>query len=413
MSIIWCRYVPHFSKTLKESQLFQRSLEGLKCFIEAPKVYNHSTTLRNRRQMREIDIKMPSKFVREIEREVLKVRTNIPAVNEHVIAFIMRGLPALSLKTGCGYSVSTKEDKICLYVHSIEKERAENALGPVREWLETTIKTGVQVHSFKRKLVIPFERNSPSFIMIQALVADGHYKIRAIEDKTNTRISFSARGVKPKQMTVYAHSEHEVEEGYKLLYQLVMQTFKHLRSYSKGKLLVPENLPKDFDIFSFLEQIPLVLDKKYGDNKPIVSLCWNQDRTSEEEIYAYYDIRSKCQHSVEDVKGLLIQLIQQEVEQYHRQAHEMVVFPPSSTYVKFSNVMNTSGLSLLRSWIEKDDSLKNIRLHFKGDEERKLEFKFQKTHSKIHVRGDSEADVQKVVQEINRLITNYTDVFMH
>lgn len=363
--------------------------------------------------MREIDIKMPSKFVREIEREVLKVRTNIPAVNEHVIAFIMRGLPALSLKTGCGYSVSTKEDKICLYVHSIEKERAENALGPVREWLETTIKTGVQVHSFKRKLVIPFERNSPSFIMIQALVADGHYKIRAIEDKTNTRISFSARGVKPKQMTVYAHSEHEVEEGYKLLYQLVMQTFKHLRSYSKGKLLIPENLPKDFDIFSFLEQIPLVLDKKYGDNKPIVSLCWNQDRTSEEEIYAYYDIRSKCQHSVEDVKGLLIQLIQQEVEQYHRQAHEMVVFPPSSTYVKFSNVMNTSGLSLLRSWIEKDDSLKNIRLHFKGDEERKLEFKFQKTHSKIHVRGDSEPDVQKVVLEINRLITNYTDVFMH
>lgn len=90
-----------------------------------------------------------------------------------------------------------------------------------------------------------------------------------------------------------------------------------------------------------------------------------------------------------------------------------LVFPPSNIYVKFSNVMNTSGLYLLRSWIEKDESLKNIRLHFKGDEERKLEFKFQKTHSKIHVRGDSEADVQKVVLEINRLITNYTDVFMH
>lgn len=86
-----------------------RSLEGLKCFMGAPKVYNHSTTLHDRRQMRDIDIKLPSKFVREIERKVLKVRTNIPAVNEHVIAFIMRGLPALSLKTGCGYSVSTKE----------------------------------------------------------------------------------------------------------------------------------------------------------------------------------------------------------------------------------------------------------------------------------------------------------------
>lgn len=366
--------------------------------------------------MKEIDIKMPFKFVSEIERKVLMVRTNIPAANEHVFAFIMKGLPTLSLRTGCGFSVGTKEGKICIYVHSIEKERAANAVGPVREWLETAIRSGVQTHSFKRKMVIPFDRNFPSFLMIQALVGNGQDKIKAIEDKTNTRISFSARGVKPKQVTVYAHSTHDVKEGYDLLYQLVMQTFEHLKKYSKGKQVIPDNLPKDFDVFSFLDQIPKVLDRQYVEDRPLVSLCWNEDKFSEEEIYAYYDIRSKCQHSVKDVKSLLLQLLQQEVKQFHRQAHDTVVYPPRNVFVKFPNVMNTSGLFLLRSWIEKDESLKNIRLHFKGDEERKMQntpYKLQTTHSKIHIRGDREADVQKVVQEINRLITNYTDVYMH
>lgn len=93
--------------------------------------------------MREIDIKMFLKFVREIEREVLKVRINISVVNEYVIVFIMRGFFVLLLKIGCGYSVSIKEDKICLYVYFIEKERVENVLRFVREWFEIIIKIGV------------------------------------------------------------------------------------------------------------------------------------------------------------------------------------------------------------------------------------------------------------------------------
>lgn len=54
----------------------------------------------------------------------------------------------------------------------------------------------------------------------------------------------------------------------------------------------------------------------------------------------------------------------------------MVVFFLSSIYVKFLNVMNIFGFFLFCFWIEKDDFFKNIRLYFKGDEERKLEFKF-------------------------------------
>ena len=396
---------------------FCRSFEKLKWYEGNSKAHIHLTSLNFMRvPMRDVDHSLPSVLVEETKKKLLTIKTNLPSDNEHLVAFLMKGLPSLTLRTGCGFYITTYMETVCFQVRARSEERANNALGPLREWLETTVKTGIEKHSCSRKVIIPFDRHIPIVILIQALTARGHHNIKAIQDRTNTRIVFSARGVKPHNIKVYAHSEEEVIDATKLVHALVKQTFKQMQTYHVGKLPIPEDLPEDFDIYSTLEQLHIALDKAFQENRPIVTLCWEEENISNENAYACFDIRAESLDLVEDAKDLLLRKISHEVEQFKRQSHDIVVYPSKEKYKKFSKVMNTSGHYLLTNFIASDDSLRNIRLHYKGDKERKREknpSQFLNRPMKIQIRGDNPEDVQRVVNKVKELIQNYTDVFIH
>lgn len=381
-----------------------------------PKVHFHLSAVTAGLHLKNLDYSLPVRFTKNINQECLFVKTNIPSNNERMAVFLMKGLPSLTLKTGCGFRLNTSEENFSVSVHAIDKQRAEDSVADVRGWLEETLNTGIQKHSYRKKLYIPYERDLPTVILIRALTYRGHNNIKAIASKTGTRISYSARGVQPLHLMVHANSEEQLWEAVRLVRNLFDQTLEQLTNWSVGKLMIPGDLPADFDIFSFMDLIPITLNEKFGESRPIVTLCWNEYKTAEEEPYAYYDIRADTPETLKEVGNLLLRLIQQEVEQFKYQVHDTVLYPPREKYKKFTKIMNTSGLHLFNNWKMNDDSLKNVRLHFKGNEERKNEKMMtgipQKA-AKIHIRGDNSEDVAKVVQELNRLIKNYTDVYTH
>ncbi|XP_061187321.1 uncharacterized protein LOC133195484 isoform X2 [Saccostrea echinata] len=382
-----------------------------------PKVHFHSSPGKlTGLHLKDVDRKLPVHFKNSINQECLSVKTNIPSDNEHLVVYLMKGIPTLTLQTGCGFRLNQSENTLSVSVHSIDKQKAREAVKALRRWLEKTVEIGIQKHAYNKNLHLPFTREIPALILNRALTQRGHDNIKAIGAATGTRITYSPRGVKQPHVMVHADSYEKMWEAVDLTKKLFDQTVNHLRNCSVGKLMIPDNLPADFDVYCFAELLKVVLTEKYGESQPIVTLCWNVHKTKDEEAYAYYDIRAETSETVEEVKSLILRMLEREVERFKYQAHDTVFYPPEDEYRKFTKLMNTVGLHLLNDWRTSDSSLKNIRLHFKGDQQRREEAKMTgnpQRHRKIHIRGDNLEDVQKVAQKINKMIKNYTDVYIH
>ncbi|XP_062612402.1 uncharacterized protein LOC134274163 [Saccostrea cucullata] len=398
-------------------KIFEERFDSVRGLMVIPKVHFYSSPGNlTGLDLKDVERKLPVYFKNSINQECLSVKTNIPSCNEHLVVYLMKGIPALTLQTGCGFRLVRSEDTLSVTVHSKDKEKAREALTLLKTWLENTVETGIQKHACNKRLHLPFTRETPALILIRALTHRGHDNIKAIGAATGTRITYSPRGAKQPYVMVHADSLEKMWEAVSLTKKLFDQTVNYLKNCSVGKLMIPDNLPSDFDVYCFTELLKEVLMEKYGESQPIVTLCWNEHKTKDEEIYAYYDIRAGTSEEVEEVKSLILRMLEREVERFKYQSHITVYYPPEGEYRKFTKLMNNEGLHLLNDWRTREGSLLNIRLHFKGDQQRREEAKVTgnpQRHRKIHIRGDHPEDVQKVAQKINTMIKNYTDVYIH